>query len=273
MNRIGQAFPASIDLTFDPNAIARFVLCLGVGIELGFLIADYLFALVSFNGIEEMQRIFDITSQTNLASWFANTQILFTSMTVFVLFFCARKQTGYSLESTSWLIIALFLLFLTIDNALLIHQSISLSIWQSQEGSDSMIDGFPSHPWLIVFFPFYAAITLYIFYFLWTTLGDRLSRRLLGLSFICLGLALGMGFIEGLEPEHEMNLYTWIGDNTEMDYWSLEQFDDNAFGMLHHFSQALAKILGMFSNTLLWFLAIRHIAKIVSSIKIHLPGA
>ncbi len=92
---------------------------------------------------------------------------------------------------------------------------------------------------------------LFTYYFLWRHLAEKSAHSLLLVSMGCFGVAMGLDFIEGLEPEHPLNIYTWLDDYTNLDDWTLERFDENAYGTLPHFSKSLEEAIEMFAHTLI----------------------
>ena len=84
----------------------------------------------------------------------------------------------------------------------------------------------------------------------------------------CFGVAMGLDFIEGLEPEHPLNIYTWLDDYTNLDDWTLERFDENAYRTLRHFSKSLEEAIEMFAHTLIWFVVLRHIPTAIPALEI-----
>ena len=52
--------------------------------------------------------------------------------------------------------------------------------------------------------------------FLWKELDTRSSRLVLVSAIGCLALAVVLDFFEGLEPDHALNVHTYISDNTNL---------------------------------------------------------
>ena len=158
---------------------------------------------------------------------------------------------------------------MAVDDGAQLHERFGTTYEILSERSGNRIS-FPSYAWQLVFVPAFALLMLFTLGFLWFELQPTSARAALFLVASLLVLALGMDFIEGLEPEHRWNIYTWIGDNTDMDYWALGRFDENAYDTLRHFSKSIEEALEMLANSILWFLSIRHLSVVASDVRIQI---
>ena len=75
-------------------------------------------------------------------------------------------------------------------------------------------------------------------------------------------LAVGMDFVEGLDPEHRWNLCTIISERFDLDIWAAERFGETAYDALRHFSKSTEGTLEMAAMSILWFLFIRHLGRV-----------
>lgn len=116
------------------------------------------------------------------------------------------------------------------------------------------IKRFPTYYWQMLFGPFFLFMGIFMVYFLWKKLDGMKLRKYLIWGLICLIIAVGMDFFDGLSKSPEMimkiiplNKYTVI-----------------------HFSRALEELFEMFGISLLWYLFLNYLSNICEGTKIKL---
>ena len=269
MSQTNQQLPQSIELSINTRRLAKIVLIVCLLVEIAFLLLDYYVNFSEYTDIGALQRLFNITQEDGLASWFASTQTLLVGISFGFIYCCVRQQSGKQREAIGWLVLTCFFIYMAIDDGAMLHERLSTTFRKSLAQSDMSLDFFPSYTWQLIFLPIFSAFGIFIFYFLWFQFSNQNSRKLLILVMSCFALAVGLDFIEGLEAEHPLNFYTWIGDNTDLDYWTIEQFDENAYQTLLHFSKSLEETLEMFAHTLIWYLLLQQIHTLIPSVSIN----
>lgn len=269
MFQTNQQFPQSIELSINTRSLAKIVLTGCILAEIAFVLLDYHVNFRELTAIGALQRLFNITREDGLASWFASTQTLLIGLTLWFIYRCVRHQAENRWKAPAWLILALFFIYMAVDDGAQLHERLGSTYETLSEESGNRIN-FPSYAWQLVFVPAFAVLMLFTLGFLWFELQGSFAKGALFLVASLLVLALGMDFIEGLEPEHRWNIYTWIGDNTDMDYWALGRFGENAYDTLRHFSKSIEEVLEMLANSILWFLVLRHLSVVAGDVRIQI---
>ena len=254
--------PEPVELSFDTRKLAMRVLVLASLAEIALVLLDYHINFGQATDISALGRLFNIAREDSLASWFASTQTLLVGLTAGFIACCSRHQPGKQLRTIGWMVLALFFVYMAADDGAQIHERLGTTYRALKEASGASLDFYPSYAWQVTFLPAFIALGLFMLIFLWSEFREKSSRVLLILAVCFIAVGVALDFIEGLEPEHRWNLYTWIGDNTDMDYWTLQRFDENAYETLQHFSKSIEEALEMFAHTLLWFLVLRHIPNV-----------
>ena len=104
--------------------------------------------------------------------------------------------------------------------------------------------------------------------FLWRQLDSTSSRVLLLTAISFQVFAVGMDFVEGLDPEHRWNLYTAISDRYDLEPWTQARFGETAYDALQHFSRSGEEALEMAAISILWFLFLRHLGVAAGEVRI-----
>ena len=219
--------------------------------------------------IGALRRLFDIAREDSLASWFACTQTLLLGLTLGFIWLCKKNQPNRQREALGWLILTRFFLYMAVDDGAQIHERLGTVFKKTMEQAGNNLDFFPSYTWQIIFLPVFVGLGVFTYYFLWNQLTEKSAHILLVVSIGCFAFAVGLNFIEGLEAEHPLNIYTWIGDYTDLDYWTIQRFDENAYTTLQHFSRSLEEAIEMFGYTLIWYVVLRNIPTSFQTLKIN----
>jgi len=266
-----RSLPQPIQLTVDTHRIAKLILIIAAIAEILFMVLDYHINFGEMTKIGGLRRMFNITREDSLASWFACTQTLMLGLTLGFIWICIKTQPDKRREALGWLILTCFFLYMAIDDGAQIHERFGSAFKKTMQQAGNTLDFFPSYTWQIVFLPVFVGLGLFTDYFLWNQVKEHSNRILLLVSIFCFGIAVGLDFIEGLDPDHPLNIYTWIEDNTDLEYWTQQRFDEDAYKTLRHFSKSLEEAIEMFAHTLIWFVVLRQIPTLISSIKIVFP--
>ena len=104
--------------------------------------------------------------------------------------------------------------------------------------------------------------------FLWFELPSRRARVLIASASGCFALALVLDFIEGLDSDHPLNLYTWLAQSFEWGDWTVYRFRRDVYDTLGHFSKSIEEFAEMLANSLLWLVFLRNLGEIARNLHI-----
>jgi len=222
--------------------VAAFFGCLAI--ELLLVLLDATVNYLHGSGSPAIRRLFNITREDGLASWFGVTQTFVVSLVLWVIFLVVRKVQGSRSQRVGWLILALFFSYMTIDDGAKIHERLGTAFKSSYDLVDpsvtdvgvagSILHAYPSYAWQIVFAPFLIAMAIFLFYFLWKAMPRRIDHVRIVLALSCLVTAVGLDFVEGVTGG-----YNWITEHTGA--------GEIAIG---HFSKSLEEFLEMLGMTI-----------------------
>ena len=253
-----------VELTFDPQRVLRiiFVACLTVIISL--FILDFFVNYRGWATIGAVRRIFNTAREDSMAGWLAVTQTFMVALTLWVLFVTARQQGGSRWRSIGWLVLALFFTYMAADDGAHLHERLGTAFKTLHRGASedeswgaAVLAVFPSYTWQILFVPVYGAFGLFTLVFLWRELGDRRSKILAAVALSCLVVAVGLDFLEGLEPTHDLNPYSMLADRFELDGLKTKGYR-SPYRVLRHFSKSLEECIEMLGVNLLWLVFLGH---------------
>lgn len=229
----------------DRGRFNRNLLITLVAIEVFLVIID---ATINYQGwisVAGIRRMANIAREDGIGTWFMSVQTLFTGITIFLIYLSSRRIDSSRSTHISWLVLSIFFLFMASDDAAQIHER-SGSAFQHYAQTGAGIPGrilefFPSYAWQLVVLPVFAALGLFMLVFIWTRIRDNVGRAKLILALDLFLLAIFLDFMEGLEPESRMNIFTTIVDNTSLG----EEF-------VLHFAKVIEEFFEMLAITLLF---------------------
>ncbi len=237
----------------------QLVLCIGAVVLLWWL--DYYVNYSEWTHIGAIRRLCNMTREDGLASWFQVTQTLLTGLTALLIWFSARHRRSGGWHSTGWLVVALFFLYMAVDDGAQVHERIGTAFDELRERGVGPGVLFPSYAWQILFVPLLGGVGLFMFAFLWRTLGRAGQRLALLLAIGLQVAAVGLDFQEGLAPDHRFNVYSAIVGRWDFTEFADRQFGETPFDTVTHFSQSLEEGVEMISIALFWTLFIRRLAQ------------
>jgi len=235
-----------------------------VGAEIFFVLADAIINVGELSELGAVRRFFNIAREDGVASWFAVTQTWMLGMTAAFLYLLARAGDAARWRRVGWAIIAIFVLYMAMDDGAQFHERIGTAVKVTILGDDAdsgsrAVGFFPSYTWQLVFLPFYAAFGLFILWFLNRELTIVRDKLMIVAAIGLLVLAVVADFFEGLEYDHPLNLQTWI----EMT-WDLTAYQ------VRHYSKSIEEFMEMLAMTLLWITFLRHLVRIAPEIQLRL---
>ena len=266
-----------VEFEIDVRRRAFWLLVACIAAEVGFVALDYHINYAHLSRIGAIRRLFNATREDGLASFFAVTQTFLVSLTAFAVFAVERRRAPGP-RSLGWLVIALFFLYMAVDDGAKVHERLGTAFRISQSGAadglgGAVLSAFPSYAWQVLFLPFFAALGAFTLVFLWVELDSRALRWLVVLAIACFAVAVGLDFVEGLDREHPWNLYRWIAERWAIEPFTRERFGVSAFRALRHFSKSIEESIEMLGNSLLWYVLLRALGERAYEIRIRLWNA
>jgi len=249
-------------IEFDGTRVISLLFVALVGIEILLVVSDEVLNVRALIDLGPIRRFFNIAREDGVASWFAITQTWMLGLTAGFIFVVVRANDAMRWRRVGWAVIALFLLYMAMDDGSKFHERVGSSvrvIIQGENAGDGLrqIGFFPSYTWQLVFLPIFAAFGLFILWFLNKEL--RVARDKL-MVVVAIGLfvfAVIADFFEGIDSQHPLNLYDWISTRWEL----------NPDAVLHY-SKSLEEFMEMLAISLLWVVFLRHLVRVAPEIQL-----
>ena len=231
--------------------------------NLAFFLLD---CLVNYRGwidISSIRRLFNTTREDGMASWFAVTQTVMVALTLWLIFVTVRQQPGSRWRHAGWLVLALFFTYMAIDDGSSLHERLGSALETIQESGPeeswgaALLEVFPSYAWQVCLLPFFGALGLFTLVFLWRELSETPSRVLVAAAIGCLVLAVGLDFLEGLDPDHPWNVSARLSERFGLEGLTTRGYR-TPYEVLRHFSKSFEESLEMLAMTVLWIVFLRH---------------
>lgn len=265
-----------VEIPVHAGRFLRTLVAACLSIEVGLVLLDYHVNYGRLTDLGPLRRLTNITREDSLASWIGTTQTLLIALTLWFVWLalrgCGRRRR------VGWLVLALFFSFMAVDDGALLHERAG-TVFSEVHSSDAeggeatrigarLSEAFPSYAWQIVALPFFVALGIFLLLFLWRELESPGQRAIVIVALACLGLAVGLDFIEGLDRDHPWNLYTRLVEAVDLGDWTEYRFRRNAYDSALHFSKSIEEFLEMFGNTLLWYVFLRRLVEIAPDLRI-----
>jgi hypothetical protein len=260
---MGESAPRCVELTVDPDRLIRSVFLVCLLVNLAFFLLDCFVNYRAWIDISSIRRLFNTTREDGMPSWFGVTQTFMVALTLWLIFVTARQQPGSRWRQTGWLVLALFFTYMAIDDGSALHERLGSALEDIQDSGSgdswgaALLDVFPSYAWQVFLLPFFGALGLFTLVFLWRELNDTPSRALVAAAVGCMVLAVGLDFVEGLDPDHPWNLYTRLAEGLGLESLTTESYD-TPYEVLRHFSKSIEESLEMLAMTVLWIVFLRY---------------
>ncbi|GMQ88633.1 MAG: hypothetical protein BMS9Abin09_0062 [Gammaproteobacteria bacterium] len=238
-----------------------FVFCLVL--ELSFVLLDAVVNYGELSKLGPIQRLFNITREDGLATWFMVTQTFMAALVLWLIFLVHRSHYYGRWKVIAWGFLAGFFTYMSADDGAKIHERMGSVFSELHSSAGSVPSGslpgrlqaiFPSYDWQLVALPLLAGAGLFMLIFLLRELRDRKEQVLLLLAVGFMAIAVGLDFIEGLDDSHAWNIQVWIR----------EVFDLSKY-TVRHFAKSLEEFLEMVAISLLLMLFVRHLIQAVDS--------
>ncbi len=252
-----------VHLEVDARKVIMILLLVLVGTEVLLVLADAIINVGRLTELGPMRRFFNITREDGVASWFGVTQTWMLGLTAALLYLVTRAQGGMRWQRAGWAILALFFLYMAMDDGAKFHERVGSSVKELLGGEDSgsgsrAVGFFPSYTWQLVFLPVFGAFGLFMLWFLNKELASARDKLLVVAAIGLLVLAVVTDFFEGLEIDHPLNLHGWIKTT-----WNLSTYQ------VRHYSKSIEEFMEMLSMTILWVVLLRHLFRRATLLELH----
>jgi len=233
-----------------------------VSAEIFFVLADAIINVGELSELGPVRRFFNITREDGVASWFGVTQTWMLGLTAAFIYVLVRAGNSLRWRRVGWAILALFFLYMAMDDGAKFHERIGSSAKYLLHGEDAdsgtIIAGFfPSYAWQLVFLPIFGSFGLFALWFLNKELTVTRDKLMVVAAIGLLVLAVVADFFEGLDIDHPYNLHGWIEYT-----WDLTEYQ------VRHFSKSVEEFMEMLAMTLLWITFLRHLVRTFPGIKL-----
>jgi len=232
-----------------------FLFCLIV--ELLLVALDAFINYGRFIDIGPIRRLFNITREDGLATWFMVTQTFLAGLVLWLIAMVQRSRSASRSNWLSWGFLSGFFIYMSADDAAEIHERLGSTFKKllrsnENETSDSLlaqVQGlFPSYDWQLVMLPILASAGMFMIIFLLTEIRDRKSRTILFSAVSIMAIAVLLDFFEGLDKGHAWNLQGWIKETFRLSDYTVR-----------HFLKSIEEFLEMCSISLLLMLFTTHL--------------
>ena len=257
----------TVTFSLDAERTFRRVLFFWLTLEILLFLADVAFTYSDLVDLRPINRLFNMTREDGLGSLLAITQILFVSLTLWLIVLTRRRDLPRRLRF-GWYFLAIFFTYLFLDDGAAIHERLGTAYEILAEDDSSadipgqaLLELFPSYPWQILFMPVFSVIGLYMLWFLHHAFDDRRNFRLVFDGLLLYATAVMLDFIEGLESGHVLNVLDWLKHTFDLRSYTVS-----------HFNKTVEETIEMAGTTLIWVAFLRHFMQQTPVLELHFPS-
>jgi hypothetical protein len=233
----------TVEIHFERVLKQVFITCLLVEVALVFL--DVTVNRWQWSDHGAIQRMFNITREDGMASWFAVFQTSMVALTAWII--CGLTKLKSGKVQFRWLVVALLFSYMTIDDGAAVHERVGTALSQS-----AAVAGFPSYAWQVIFVPLFASVGAYIFFSLWRDFGTVQEKVRIFSAFSCFAVAVVLDFFEGMDNAY-VYLYNWFE-------WSSRE--------IRHYSKSLEEFVEMVGMSIFLVTFLGFIPRLANGINI-----
>ena len=183
---------------FDSRRIVTRIIWGVLAMEAVLLVLDYVFNFFDVVGSLYIRRIFNIAREGSLPTWFATLQAVAVAGTAAIL---ASYERAYERKWPwlGWGFVALFFLYVSIDDAAMVHERLGTVLSEALEGDGSIIERYPSFTWQLFVAPILAGGLLTSAAIMWWLAPKPVYRIAVVGGLMCFAVAQGLDFLEGID--------------------------------------------------------------------------
>lgn len=192
-------------IKIETKRFASWIIWFCLGITFVLVMLDIVFSCTTWIPGMELKKIFSMTRERAVGTWFSTVLAFLVGCTGLSILLAVRMNKGAKREIIGWLILSLFFIYMSIDDCAYIHER-SGDFLKRMISSDALPFGlsrivgrFPSYYWQLIMGPFFAAMALFMLYFLWQRFRVHGLRKNLVLSISGLACAVLLDFTEGMD--------------------------------------------------------------------------
>ena len=203
--------------------------------------------------VAPLRRVFNITREDGLATWFMVVQTFCVSAALAAIALLHRANRERASRTAAWCMLSVFFLYLSADDGAEIHERLGSTFKaaaQDAEGVLAQAQGwFPSYDWQLVVLPFFVLAGLLMLAFLIREITDNRARKWLLLAPALIACALLLDFFEGIDEGHALSVHTWIRERFDLREYTVSHFSKSLEELLE--MSAMATFLRVFLHYLL----------------------
>ncbi len=241
MNQLEKNEDVSVELSI------RWILVFLISVEMFLLTMDLGVYFYDWLEVRVMRELFDVTLEANIPSWFSSFQFLMIGLTCFLVSRYHRAASK-SWRAGAWVLIALFFVFLSIDDTATIHESLGTLANKLGKHADKdsfhvwLLDSFPSFYWQVFVLPFFAVIGLAIAGFFLKEFDSRPFYLLFVTGMALFVVAIALDYYDGLDD------YKWFIKRLDMEFKAVQ-----------HLSRAFEETIEMIGASLILTSLLAHL--------------
>ena len=227
-----------MEIRLDLKVSEQRVLVVAMGVATLLLLMDT--ALFQYRAAlpEKFRVVFDITLEANIPTWYS-VILAFVAANICLLIMLHYYRIPDRMMWISWLSIALFFVYLSMDDASQFHERIA-TVWAAQHTNGKaetglvgeMVRSFGSYHWQLLFLPIFALFGLYMAWMFYREVTGKARIYLAG-GLACFVVAVFLDYLDGT-----YSIYLAI-----MDYINF------ALGELEHMFRAAEEYIEMLGLT------------------------
>jgi len=186
------------------TGLARSVLVFCLAANAVILFLDVAQHLAELWYIEHIKDLSNVLLENSVGTWFSVVLNAAAGIAAFSVALCCRKAGMGRWVSRGWSAIALFFLYVSLDDHLVLHERLSGAIVRAVQKfqlADQL--QFLTYKWIYVFVPLFALFGLFMLVFLFRELGRWRYRLVMVLAFGFWVLAVGLDAWEGAGLPYE----------------------------------------------------------------------
>ncbi|MBS1270256.1 MAG: hypothetical protein MAG794_01211 [Gammaproteobacteria bacterium] len=190
-------------------------------IEITFVYLDLTVNWWKWSDSGAIRRLFNITREDGLASWFAVSQTLLVALVAWTIFAVVYCRRAFTWRRVGWTLVAVFFTYMCVDDGAAVHERMGTAF----KGSTA-VSSFPSYSWQFLLLPFFTLMGAFVLCFLLREMPRTVDRIKVVTAIGCFALAVGMDFVEGLDDGYGWLVQTmaWERDTIRHFSKSVEEF-------------------------------------------------
>lgn len=274
--RSSKAPPDRFLFVLSGRAVIIMALVYMVVITLGLMFLDYWINYLEASDNPSVRILLSPRGEIGLYSYVGIALMFLVVVTAWEIRFKEKRAGVDPRMLIGFTLVAVFLTWLALDEALSLHehfgrwleQRVERSASAGEEGTAArLLRGWPSHLENAVLGPVYAVLMLLTLTFLWRSSGRSSWRWLLIVAGACFCLAGMLDLIQGLDQNHRWNLYVLISERFDLERLTTSRYP-SPYAFLERTGATIEESGEMLGMTALWVCMLDQLRRINSPFKI-----